>query len=90
MTFITVFAAPIGLANVGWKIWLWILSGNIVAIFFVFFLCPETGGRTLEDVDYLFGDGKLAWRSSTLSGTGFADSVSEKGESFEKIDKVDN
>lgn len=35
MTFITVFAAPIGLDNVGWKLWLWILSGNVVAILFV-------------------------------------------------------
>jgi hypothetical protein len=31
-----------------------------------FFLCPETGGRTLEDVDYLFGDGKLAWKTYNI------------------------
>lgn len=35
MTFITVFAGPIGLTNIGWKFWIWVLSGNIVAIFFV-------------------------------------------------------
>lgn len=58
MTFITVFAGPIGLANIGWKFWLWILSGNLVAIVFVYFLCPETGGKTLEDVDFLFGGEK--------------------------------
>lgn len=56
MTFITVFAGPIGLTNVGWHFWLWVLSGNIVAVVFVFFLCPETGGRTLEQVDYLFSE----------------------------------
>jgi MFS family permease len=54
MTFITVFAGCIGLTNMGWKFWLWVLSGNLVAIAFVFFLCPETGGKTLEQVDYLF------------------------------------
>ncbi|EXJ75521.1 uncharacterized protein A1O5_00027 [Cladophialophora psammophila CBS 110553] len=54
MTFITVFAGPIGLTNVGWKFWPWVLSGNIMAVAFVFFLCPETGGKTLEQVDFLF------------------------------------
>ena len=54
MTFITVFAGPIGLEKVGWKFWLWVVSGNLVAIVFVFFLCPETGGKTLEQVDFLF------------------------------------
>lgn len=32
MTLITVFAGPIGLSNIGWKFWLWVLSGNIVAV----------------------------------------------------------
>jgi len=31
-----------------------VISGNVVAIIFVFLLCPETGGKTLEQVDYLF------------------------------------
>jgi hypothetical protein len=35
MTFITVFAGPIGLTNIGWKFWLWVFSGNVVAILFV-------------------------------------------------------
>lgn len=34
--------------------WLWVISGNVIAIIFVFLLCPETGGKTLEQVDYLF------------------------------------
>ncbi|KAK4959132.1 hypothetical protein LTR10_003931 [Elasticomyces elasticus] len=54
MTFITVFAGPIGFDGIGWYFWLWVISGNVVAIIFVFLLCPETGGKTLEQVDYLF------------------------------------
>ncbi|KAF2727734.1 hypothetical protein EJ04DRAFT_557195 [Polyplosphaeria fusca] len=54
MTFITVFAGPIGFDHIGWYFWLWVVSGNVVAIVFVFLLCPETGGKTLEQVDYLF------------------------------------
>ncbi|KAF2105821.1 MFS transporter [Lophiotrema nucula] len=54
MTFITVFAGPIGFDNIGWYFWLWVIAGNIIAVIFVFLLCPETGGKTLEQVDYLF------------------------------------
>jgi MFS family permease len=56
MTFITVFAGPIGFDNVGWYFWLWVVAGNVIAVIFVFLLCPETGGKTLEQVDYLFVD----------------------------------
>ncbi|CAO2652816.1 Nn.00g022270.m01.CDS01 [Neocucurbitaria sp. VM-36] len=54
MTFITVFAGPIGFDNVGWYFWLWVVAGNVIAVLFVFLLCPETGGKTLEQVDFLF------------------------------------
>lgn len=36
------------------------ISGNVVAVIFVFLLCPETGGKTLEHVDYLFVRGGFA------------------------------
>lgn len=48
MVFITVFAAPIGLENCGWSFWFFILAGNLCAVGFVFLLCPETSGKTLE------------------------------------------
>ncbi|KAL1889952.1 hypothetical protein Sste5346_008530 [Sporothrix stenoceras] len=53
-TFLNVFVGPIGFDNVGWRYWFWVLAGNLTAIAFVYFLCPETGGRTLEQIDYLF------------------------------------
>lgn len=56
-TFLTVFVGPIGFDNAGWRYWFWVLSGNLVAVVFVFFLCPETGGKTLEQVDNLFTAG---------------------------------
>jgi hypothetical protein len=36
------------------------VSGNVVAVFFIFFLCPETSGKTLEQVEYPFENGTLA------------------------------
>lgn len=52
--FITVFAGGIGLNNVGWKLWLWCLASCVVAIPFVWFMCPETTGKKLEEIDSLF------------------------------------
>ena len=72
MTWLTVFVGPIGLANVGASFWGWVFSGNIVAIAFVFLLCPETGGKTLEQVDYLFQ------KTMAVSKNGELDSVDEE------------
>lgn len=33
-------------------------------------MCPETGGKTLEQVDYLFGHGARAWKNVDLDDTG--------------------
>ena len=63
MTFLTVFAGPVGLTNIGWHFWLWVLSGNVIAVIFVYFLCPETGGKTLEQVDYPFTSNALAFKT---------------------------
>ena len=46
MTFTTGFTGPIGLATVGWHFWLWVVSGSLVALVFVFFLSPrQAAGR---------------------------------------------
>jgi hypothetical protein len=54
--FITVFAGPIAAANprVGWKIWIWFLVFNFLSIFYVWLACPETRGKSLEEIDLLF------------------------------------
>ncbi|PVH77658.1 general substrate transporter [Cadophora sp. DSE1049] len=53
-SFITVFAGGIALQNVGWKIWLWMALSCAAAVPFVWFMCPETSGKTLEEIDLIF------------------------------------
>lgn len=58
--FFTTFVNPIGLENIKWK-WLvtyccWLAFEN----FFVYFMFPETYGRTLEELAFLFEDKALA------------------------------
>ncbi|KAI9711907.1 MAG: hypothetical protein M1812_007061 [Candelaria pacifica] len=59
--FITVFAGPIAAADtkVGWKIWIWFLVFNFLSIFYVWFCCPETRGKSLEEIDLLFISDRL-------------------------------
>ncbi|CAK7237395.1 hypothetical protein SCUCBS95973_009944 [Sporothrix curviconia] len=53
-TFVTVFAGGIGIQTVGWKIWIWPLVFNFIGVAFVYFMCPDPTGKTLEEVDALF------------------------------------
>ena len=32
--------AAIGFDSIGWYFWLWVIAGNVVAVIFVFLLCP--------------------------------------------------
>jgi uncharacterized membrane protein (DUF106 family) len=40
--------------NIGLSFWKLAESGNSVAIFFIFFLCSQTTGNMLKQVNYLF------------------------------------
>ncbi|KAJ5825167.1 hypothetical protein N7474_002305 [Penicillium riverlandense] len=53
-TFVTVFAGGIGIQMAGWKIWIWPLTFNVLGVLFVFFMCPDPTGKTLEEIDALF------------------------------------
>ncbi|KAF2025005.1 general substrate transporter [Setomelanomma holmii] len=65
-SFITVFAGGIALERIGWKIWIWMLLSNWVAMPFVWFMCPETTGKSLGGIDILFA--KKDVRECILAG----------------------
>ncbi|KAG8931644.1 hypothetical protein FRC03_000561 [Tulasnella sp. 419] len=68
--------APKALKSSGWKFYLLYVVLNIVSATLVILFFPETKGKTLEEMDEVFGDQKIAHE-----GVGGSDSNSvEKGE----------
>ncbi|KAF2738972.1 general substrate transporter [Polyplosphaeria fusca] len=62
--FFGTFVNPIGLKNIEWR---WLLVYDVFLIFeviFVYFLFPETSGRTLEELAFLFEDKALAEKAN--------------------------
>ncbi|KAK3722527.1 hypothetical protein LTR37_002519 [Vermiconidia calcicola] len=53
---VTLVAAPVALNDIGWKFYLVLICPSIVYIVIMFFVFPETKGRTLEEIGALFGD----------------------------------
>jgi hypothetical protein len=49
-----VFGGGTGISAVGPKIFIWPLVCCFLAAAYVWFYCPETTGRTLEEIDVLF------------------------------------
>ena len=49
-------ASPTALENVGWRYYFFFIACNITCVLGVYFLLPETKGRSLEEVSEVFGD----------------------------------
>lgn len=54
--FIVVQITPTGVDNLGWKFYLIWLAACVAAVPYLYFLYPETGGASLEEMDYYFAN----------------------------------
>ncbi|KAK3349478.1 general substrate transporter [Lasiosphaeria hispida] len=63
---------PVGIATIGSKIYFFFMAVNLVCVPIIWLLYPETKGRSLEDMDVLFGG------SPTVSMENLLDSDSER------------
>jgi len=53
---ILLVAGPIALNNIKWRFFLVLIIPTALHILFVYFMCPETKGRSLEDINAQFGE----------------------------------
>jgi hypothetical protein len=53
---IILVAGPIGLDKIKWKFFFVLIVPTFFHILFVYFMCPETKGRSLEDINVQFGE----------------------------------
>ena len=49
-------AGPIALDKIGWKFFFVLIIPTFFNLLFVWFFCPETKNRSLEDINALFGE----------------------------------
>jgi len=54
ITFLVVEITPVGIQNIGWKLYIVFCILNWASILVVWFFYPETSGKTLESIDFLF------------------------------------
>jgi hypothetical protein len=54
ITFLVVEITPVGIQNIGWKLYIVFCILNWASIGIVWLWYPETAGRTLERIDFLF------------------------------------
>lgn len=74
------FAVPPGLANIGFVTYFIFGIFNFLAAIHIIFMFPETGGRTLEEVEEIFNQGQIftAWRVDPNAGKRTLDDVLDK------------
>ncbi|GKT78239.1 MFS sugar transporter [Colletotrichum tofieldiae] len=58
--FFTTFVNPIGIGNASWRYLISYCCWLAFEVVFVYFMFPETAGRTLEELAFLFEDKALA------------------------------
>lgn len=49
-------ASPVALANIGWRYYIFFIVMNLLVALIVFLFVPETKGKSLEEVNEVFGD----------------------------------
>ncbi|KAG9030893.1 hypothetical protein FRB95_003456 [Tulasnella sp. JGI-2019a] len=68
---------PIGMASIGWKFWLVFGCTNVAGLI-IYGFCPETTGKTIEEIGIVFGDVDADDRDAHIQAALRAAKVSEK------------
>ncbi|KIY47175.1 general substrate transporter [Fistulina hepatica ATCC 64428] len=90
--FALAWAVPPGLSTIAWKTYFIFGTFNFAAFIHIFFMYPETVGRTLEEIEEVFAQGHVftAWRIKRDVGRKTLEEVVKKAEAIEtRDDSVD-
>ncbi|QRV81910.1 Sugar (and other) transporter [Ceratobasidium sp. AG-Ba] len=79
--------SPIGLHRLGWKFYLVFICTNIANALIVIFFFPETKGKSLEEMDAVFGDQVIDHALET-GHTNNVPGLDSKAESEDHMEKV--
>jgi len=84
--FALAWAVPPGLSTIAWKTYFIFGTFNFAAFIHVFFMYPETVGRTLEEIEEIFKQGNVftAWRIGRDVGKKSLADVVEKSKDIPK------
>ncbi|OBT74439.1 hypothetical protein VF21_06607 [Pseudogymnoascus sp. 05NY08] len=61
-TFVIVLITPTAIRNAGWKFYILFCIMNMLCIPFIWICLPETNGKTLEEIDYVFANAEAKER----------------------------
>jgi hypothetical protein len=85
--FFNTFVNPIGLKNIGWKYYISYVCWLAFEIVFVYFLFPETSGKSLEELAFLFETDKAdTVHKNVAKQLGVEDTASIEGVQHSKVD----
>ncbi|KAH8825808.1 general substrate transporter [Flagelloscypha sp. PMI_526] len=86
-TFFNQFVNPIGIGNAGWKYYISYVVFLAFEVVFVYFMFPETSGRTLEELAFLFEDDERAAQEQRVAQD-IREIHNEAGETTGSIEKA--
>ncbi|KAK0199886.1 general substrate transporter [Desarmillaria ectypa] len=87
--FALAWAVPPGLSNIAWKTYFIFGTFNFAAFIHIFFMYPETVGRSLEEVEEIFKQGHVftAWKIKKDVGRRTLAEVVERSKEIEPTEK---
>ncbi|RDW76938.1 hypothetical protein BP6252_04991 [Coleophoma cylindrospora] len=88
-TFVIAQITPVAIANSGWKFYILFCIMNALCFPFVYFFIPETKGKSLEEIDYIFASAEAKERLHRQFGVATL-TPNTNSEQASKVDDIEH